>query len=166
VTPYGFCLPVVARGGTQVGHGAQAGPVRILGESATGAGLRRIEALTGADALRHTDHERRPLEEVTRLVGARPNDVIAIQTKRLTTLADAEKALAVLRQRELEAMGSRLAQQLRILDELSSLPRPSTSAMLLCRSGCRPAGGSLQQTRSGDHQRVVSVEVFEPGEGG
>jgi alanyl-tRNA synthetase len=103
-------------GGTHVGHGTQAGPVRILGESSIGAGLRRIEALTGSDALRHADHERRLLGEITQLVGARPDDIIDVLTKRLAALADAEKALAGHRQRELEAIGSRLAEQRRTID--------------------------------------------------
>ncbi|GAA2494014.1 alanine--tRNA ligase [Winogradskya humida] len=103
-------------GGTHVGHGTQAGPVRILGESSIGAGLRRIEALTGSDALRHADHERRLLEEVTQLVGARPDDVIDVLTKRLAALADAEKALAGHRQSELTAIGSHLAEQRRTID--------------------------------------------------
>ena len=103
-------------GGTHVGHGTQAGPVRILGESSIGAGLRRIEALTGNDALRHADHERRLLEEITHLVGARPDDVIDVLTKRLAALADAEKALAGHRQSELNAIGSHLAEQRRTID--------------------------------------------------
>jgi len=103
-------------GGTHVGHGTQAGPVRILGESAIGAGLRRIEALTGSDALRHADHERRLLEEITQLVGARPDDVLEVLTKRLAALADAEKVLAGHRQSELDAIGGDLAEQRRTGD--------------------------------------------------
>ncbi|HEY8557818.1 MAG TPA: alanine--tRNA ligase, partial [Actinomycetes bacterium] len=55
-------------GGTHVGHGTQVGPVRILGESSIGSNLRRVEALTGLDALRFFDHERRLLAEMTTLL--------------------------------------------------------------------------------------------------
>ncbi len=98
-------------GGTHVGHGTQAGPVRILGESSIGAGLRRVEALTGRDALHHADHERRLLEEVTKLVGAGTDELVTTLTKRLAALADAERALADQRQRELDAIAAHLAEQ-------------------------------------------------------
>ena len=38
-------------GGTHVGHGSQVGPVHVLGEASIGSNLRRIEALTGLEAL-------------------------------------------------------------------------------------------------------------------
>ncbi|MFI5936261.1 alanine--tRNA ligase [Actinoplanes sp. NPDC051494] len=103
-------------GGTHVAHGAQAGPVRILGESSIGAGLRRIEALTGRDAFQRADHERRLLDEVTHLLGSRPDDLITTLTKRLAALADAEKTLAEYRRRELENVATKLAGQRRVLD--------------------------------------------------
>jgi alanyl-tRNA synthetase len=98
-------------GGTHVGHGTQAGPVRILGESSIGAGLRRIEALTGRDALAHADHERRVLDEITQLVGSQPDELLATLTRRLAALADAEKALAEHRQRELAVLAAQLVER-------------------------------------------------------
>ncbi|MEV6631919.1 alanine--tRNA ligase [Actinoplanes sp. NPDC051470] len=103
-------------GGTHVGHGTQTGPVRILGESSIGAGLRRIEALTGHDALTHADHEHRLLEEVTQLLGTHTDDLITTLTKRLTALTDAERTLADNRQRELDTMAAELAGRRRNLD--------------------------------------------------
>lgn len=103
-------------GGTHVTHGAQTGPVRILGESSIGAGLRRIEALTGHGALQRADHERRLLDEATHLLGSRPDDLIANLSKRLAALADAEKALAEYRRRELETVATQLAGKRRDLD--------------------------------------------------
>jgi alanyl-tRNA synthetase len=100
-------------GGTHVTHAAQAGPVRLLGESSIGAGLRRIEALTGRDALHRADHERRLLDEVTQLLASRPDDLIATLTKRLAALADAEKTLADYRRRHLEALAVHIAGQRR-----------------------------------------------------
>jgi alanyl-tRNA synthetase len=103
-------------GGTHVTHASQAGPVRILSESSIGAGLRRIEALTGRDALQRTDHERRLLDEVTQLLGSRPDDLIATLSKRLAALTDAEKTLADYRRRELEVVAADLAGKRRNLD--------------------------------------------------
>ncbi|WP_422773555.1 alanine--tRNA ligase [Plantactinospora sp. WMMC1484] len=95
-------------GGTHVGHGTQAGPVRILGESSVGAGVRRIEALTGGDALRYADTERRILAEVGRLVGARPEELVATLARRLDALATAEAALRRHRRDELDSIAGAL----------------------------------------------------------
>jgi alanyl-tRNA synthetase len=89
-------------GGTHVGHGSQAGPVRLVSESSIGSGLRRIEALTGLDALRHADHERSLLSSVASLLGVRgTDDVLARLRDRLESLASAERSLRELRDREL-----------------------------------------------------------------
>ncbi|GAB3986797.1 alanine--tRNA ligase [Plantactinospora veratri] len=95
-------------GGTHVGHGTQAGPVRILGESSVGTGVRRIEALTGRDALRHADTERRLLAEVGRLVGARPEELLGTLAKRLDALGTAEATLRRYRRGELDSIAGTL----------------------------------------------------------
>ena len=57
-------------GGTHVRHTGQVALLRLLHEGSIGSGFRRIEALTGPDALRHVNAERRLLEEIAREVGA------------------------------------------------------------------------------------------------
>jgi alanyl-tRNA synthetase len=96
-------------GGTHVGYGSQAGPVRILTESSIGAGLRRVEALVGIDALRHANHERAVLRELGELLGARPDRIVEQLSQRLGTLAAGEKQLASYRQDELSAKARSLA---------------------------------------------------------
>ncbi|NUT21478.1 MAG: alanine--tRNA ligase [Hamadaea sp.] len=96
-------------GGTHVGYGSQAGPVRLLGEESVGAGLRRVSALVGMDALRHADRERRVLGEVTRLLGSPTDTVVQQLTVRLGALSDAEKRLSAYRRRELDLLGGELA---------------------------------------------------------
>lgn len=44
-------------GGTHVDHSSQIGPVSVLGESSVGSGVRRIEAYTGLDSMRHLSTE-------------------------------------------------------------------------------------------------------------
>ncbi|WP_433226805.1 alanine--tRNA ligase [Actinomadura formosensis] len=98
-------------GGTHVGHGSQAGPVHIVGESSIGTGLRRIEALTGADALRHHDHQRHLLDELAALLNVHPDQAPARLRQRLETLAETQRHLETLRGAELNAHADRLASQ-------------------------------------------------------
>ncbi|HXF57776.1 MAG TPA: alanine--tRNA ligase [Actinomycetota bacterium] len=58
-------------GGTHVRHTGQVSLLRLVSEGSVGAGLRRVEALVGPDALRHVNLERRLLEEVLEALGAR-----------------------------------------------------------------------------------------------
>jgi alanyl-tRNA synthetase len=96
-------------GGTHVGHGSQAGPVHIVGESSIGTGLRRIEALTGADALRHHDHEHALLTELAGLLGTRPGEAAGRLRQKLESLADARRHLDRLRTAELTTEADLLA---------------------------------------------------------
>ncbi|HZD70028.1 MAG TPA: alanine--tRNA ligase, partial [Actinomycetes bacterium] len=100
-------------GGTHVGHGSQVGPVRVLGEASIGANLRRVEALTGMDALRYFDHERQLLTEVATLLRVRPDDAPEQLRRRLETLADALRELDRLRQVELVGRAAELAARAR-----------------------------------------------------
>jgi alanyl-tRNA synthetase len=97
-------------GGTHVGHGSQIGPVRLLGESSIGSNLRRVEALTGFDALRYADRERRLLGELTALLRSnRPEDAPEQLRRRLEQLAEAQRELERLRSAGLEARAAELA---------------------------------------------------------
>ncbi|WP_242893938.1 alanine--tRNA ligase [Actinomadura litoris] len=97
-------------GGTHVGHGSQAGPVHIVGESSIGTGLRRIEALTGADALRHHDHQRALLTELASLLNVPPNEAPTRLRQRLETLAETQRTLETLRETELKTQAHNLAE--------------------------------------------------------
>jgi alanyl-tRNA synthetase len=96
-------------GGTHVGHGSQVGPVVILGESSVGANLRRIEALTGLDALRYFDRERQLLAEVANLLRVRPEDAPEQLRRRLEALSEALRELERLRRSELAGRAAELA---------------------------------------------------------
>ncbi|MFD2080062.1 alanyl-tRNA synthetase [Actinopolymorpha cephalotaxi] len=111
-------------GGTHVGHASAAGPVRIVGESSVGAGVRRLEALTGVDALRYADHEHRLLEQIQDLLGgsggsgrsgsgASGDRILDQLRRRLTDLADAERELGKRRRADLLAGADRLVSRRR-----------------------------------------------------
>jgi alanyl-tRNA synthetase len=57
-------------GGTHVRHTGEVALVRLLHEASIGSGFRRVEAMTGLDALKHINTERRLLQEVMEAVGA------------------------------------------------------------------------------------------------
>ncbi|HXF74139.1 MAG TPA: alanine--tRNA ligase [Actinomycetota bacterium] len=57
-------------GGTHVPHTGRVAVIRFVGEGSIGAGMRRVEALVGPDAIRHVELERRLLDEVVEALGA------------------------------------------------------------------------------------------------
>ncbi|MBB5934229.1 alanine--tRNA ligase [Streptomyces zagrosensis] len=96
-------------GGTHVAHGSQVGAFRLLSESSIGSNLRRVEALTGHGTLRHTDTERRLLNELTSVLGARPAEAAETLRKRLEALATAQAKLGQMRATELRSQAAQLA---------------------------------------------------------
>ncbi|MFZ5710583.1 MAG: alanine--tRNA ligase [Pseudomonadota bacterium] len=76
-------------GGTHVARTGDIGAFVALGDSASSAGIRRIEALTGQAALDHLRAQDRRLNEVAAVLKAQPQDV----ADRVRTLADERRAL-------------------------------------------------------------------------
>jgi alanyl-tRNA synthetase len=154
-------------GGTHVGHGSQAGPIRILGESSVGSGLRRVEALTGRDALAFGDTERRILEEVTALLGSRSDNAVETLRSRLAALAEARELVRRHRQRELDALAVSLHDRRQavgsgslVLDRLDDVSptelRPLAVAVLVLLRTDRP-GVVVLATSSGDKAQIVAA---------
>ena len=88
-------------GGTHVGRTGDIGLVSVLGESAVGAGVRRIEATTADAARRHLTQESRRLAEMAGLLKASPAEAPA----RLAALVEERRRL----ERELSEAKRRLA---------------------------------------------------------
>ncbi len=63
-------------GGTHVHHTGEIALVRILHEASIGAGMRRVEALVGPDALREINRERDLLEAIARELGTDPKGAL------------------------------------------------------------------------------------------
>ena len=61
-------------GGTHLGSTAQAGLVKILGESGVAAGIRRIEALTGKGALEYYNEKEEQLDGIASALKSTPQD--------------------------------------------------------------------------------------------
>jgi alanyl-tRNA synthetase len=89
-------------GGTHVGATGDIALFRIVSESAVSSGVRRIEALTGAEALRHLVAQENLLKATAAVVKSRPDDVpervsgLADTVRKLEReLSEAKKALAL-----------------------------------------------------------------------
>ena len=69
-------------GGTHVKRTGDIGLIRIVGESASAGGVRRIEALTADTARRHLGEQDSRLKDIAGLLRSRPDDVVS-QIQRL-----------------------------------------------------------------------------------
>jgi alanyl-tRNA synthetase len=88
-------------GGTHVRRTGEIGIFKLLSESGVAAGVRRIEALTGAAALDYLRSQERELKETAQLLKARSGDVAS----KVEKLLEGQRAL----EREIEALRRRLA---------------------------------------------------------
>ncbi|MFT3805378.1 alanine--tRNA ligase [Arenimonas sp.] len=88
-------------GGTHVHHTGDIGVFKILSEGGVAAGVRRIEATTGAGALAYFNEQERRLEQAAELIGARSDDVV----EKLRQLLDRQKKL----EREIESFKAKAA---------------------------------------------------------
>jgi len=88
-------------GGTHVGRTGDIGLFKIVAESGVAAGIRRIEAVTGAGALGYVRDEEQRLDQVAHLLSASGGDVV----DKLRQLFDRQKKL----ERELDALKAKAA---------------------------------------------------------
>ncbi len=84
-------------GGVHVVSTLRIGLFKIISEASIAAGLRRIEALTGEEALTHTESVEGLVDELQRLVGAPRQDLLAQVEKMRQSLKDKERENKLLR---------------------------------------------------------------------
>jgi len=90
-------------GGTHAQRSGQVGLVKFLSEGSIGAGVRRVEALVGADAYRFLAREHLLLAQISDIVKARPDELPERIDAVLTRLKDAEREIAKMRSASLVA---------------------------------------------------------------
>ena len=88
-------------GGTHVGRTGDIGLFKIVSEGGVASGIRRIEAVTGAGALKHVDAEEQQLDQIAHLLSASGGSLV----DKLQALFDKQKKL----ERELEALKAKAA---------------------------------------------------------
>jgi alanyl-tRNA synthetase len=90
-------------GGTHTHRTGQLGVVKIVGESSVGAGVRRIEALVGADAYRYLAREHLLVSRLSEALKARPEELPERVEAIVGRLREAERELERLRRAHLLA---------------------------------------------------------------
>jgi alanyl-tRNA synthetase len=129
-------------GGTHVGSSGQLGVVKLLGESSIGAGVRRVEALVGADAYQFLTREHILLNSVTSLIkGSRSEELPEKIQALLDKLRDVEKELAALRSAQAMAGIAAISDQVKQVGNFSFI------------------GSVLSDGISGDDLRSIALEL-------
>ena len=129
-------------GGTHVGSSGQLGVVKLLGESSIGAGVRRVEALVGADAYQFLTREHILLNSVTSLIkGSRSEELPEKIQGLLDKLRDIEKELAALRSAQAMAGIAEISDQVKQVGNFSFI------------------GSVLSDGISGDDLRSIALEL-------
>ncbi len=103
-------------GGTHCLHTGEIGVFRIVSEAGISAGVRRIEALTGAGALRHAKQVDGQLRELVDLMKVSPSDLISKTQKTLATLKETERELEQLKMKLVSSELDKASIDSRVID--------------------------------------------------
>jgi alanyl-tRNA synthetase len=96
-------------GGTHAGRSGQLGVIKLLGESSIGSGVRRVEALVGADAYRFLAREHVLVAQLSEALKTRAEDLPERVNEIVEKLRAAEKEIERVRLDQLLAGGAALA---------------------------------------------------------
>ncbi|MEX2487308.1 MAG: alanine--tRNA ligase [Nitriliruptoraceae bacterium] len=108
-------------GGTHVPSGAKIGTIVIVREESIGSNTRRVEALTGEDAWSYLSRERMVAEELSRLIDAPTDTLVARVESMIDRLRVAEKEVAKARAVELSQHAQRLADRADRIDGVATV---------------------------------------------
>jgi len=100
-------------GGTHVLNSAQLSLVKIMGESSIGSGVRRVEALVGADAYAHLARENVIVNQLTDTLKVRPDELSDRVAQLVARLKDAEKEISQAKASQVLSAASGLVQEAR-----------------------------------------------------
>ena len=134
-------------GGTHAGRSGQLGVIKLLGESSIGSGVRRVEALVGADAYRFLAREHVLVAQLSEALKARPEELPERVNDIVERLRAAEKEIEQVRIAPAAVAGRRARgrrgrrQRRRGWSACASTaPTPATCARWrsTCAAGCQP----------------------------
>ena len=96
-------------GGTHVGRTGDIGLFKIVSEGGVAAGVRRVEAVTGANALRYLQEQERRVQGMSALLKVQPDDVAERVAGILDNVRALEKEIARLKSKLAATQGDELA---------------------------------------------------------
>ena len=96
-------------GGTHVSATGDIGTIKVISESSIGSNLRRIEAVTGENTLRHLVDLQRAMEEAAGLLGTSTADMSTAIQRKLDEVRDLQDEVKRLRQAQARARASEVA---------------------------------------------------------
>lgn len=100
-------------GGTHVLNSAQLSLVKIMGEASIGSGVRRVEALVGADAYQHLARENVIVNQLTDTLKVRPDELPDRIAQLVSRLKDAEREIAQAKAAQVLSSAGALLEQAR-----------------------------------------------------
>ncbi|MCW2541217.1 MAG: alanine--tRNA ligase [Frankiales bacterium] len=138
-------------GGTHVDHSSQVGALTVIGEASVGAGVRRVEAYVGLEAIRFLAQERalvNAVSETLKVPSAEVPDRVAALVERLRTV---EKELERGRVAAVLAGAGRLAAQVQQVGDvqLVAVPAPDGVTGADLRTLAMDVRGRLDEARPG-----------------
>jgi len=107
-------------GGTHIGATGELGLFKFTAESAVAAGVRRVEALTGSNALAFVDTQLKQLKDIKTAL-KNPKDPIAAVETLLQDKTSLEKQLEVLEQEKVRQLSAGLQQQVEQINGINFL---------------------------------------------
>ena len=109
-------------GGTHASRTGDIGPFKIVSEMGVAAGVRRIEALTGAEAFHHIQAQDALLKEVAHRLKAQQGDEILTRISALQAeLKSQDKELSLLKRQQMANAGDALIVQAIVIDGVKIL---------------------------------------------
>lgn len=121
-------------GGTHVSATGQIGAFKIIQESTVAAGVRRIEAVTGQQALSHAQANQHLIESMLRKLNTQPATLVQRLEKLLQQLNDAEQALNQSKRRLVNAQSIQVLNQGKEINDVfvlaANIPDTDKEALL------------------------------------
>ncbi len=142
-------------GGTHAQRTGQLGVVKLLGESSIGSGVRRVEALVGADAYGFLAREAAIVGQLGEALKVRTEELPERIDGILTRLRDAEKEIAAMRQQQVLADAGRLVESARDVDGVTVLTHRAPDGV--AADDVRRLVGDLRNRLGQDRGSVVAV---------